>query len=581
MSLSNTAVPRYYKEFRDKVIKGIIPVNEFVSMEMNRIDNLIKHPGVYYDPNPVEGWVDFCENEMTLTDGSDLKLLDSFKLWGEQIFGWYYFIIEDEWHPYEDRPGGKWIQKRTKKRLINKQYLIVGRGAAKSLYDSCIQAYFLVVDTETTEQVVTAPTVAQTNEITMPISTAIARSRGPLFTFLTEGSLQNTTGNRANRLKLTPTKKGIQNFLTNSIIEPRPMTIPKLQGRRDKIGTVDEWLSCDINEDVVGAIEQGSSKLDDYLIVLTSSEGTYRNGVGDTMKLELMKILKGEYEDMHTSIWYYRLDSEKEVGDRTKWLKANPNIDYLKKRDAYERDVKRAEHSPSARNDILAKRFGIPLEGYTYFFTYAETKPVDKRLTFWKLPCSVGADLSQGDDFCAFTFLFPLRNGEFGVKTRSYITDYTFRKLPGALHDKYEDFIKEGTLVILDGTVLNISDVYDDLTAFIDENQYDVQCFGYDPYNAKDFVAQWELEYGSYGTVKVIQGAKTESVPLGEIKKISEQGALLFDEELMSFTMRNAIAAQDSNGNRKLIKRRREEKIDNVAALLDAYVAYKANFDLF
>ena len=581
MSLSNTATPKYYGEFRDKVLRGIIPVPETISMEMNRIDRLIKHPGVWYDDGAVEGWIAFCESEMTLTDGSDLRLLDTFKLWGEQVFGWYYFVYDNIWTPYPDRPGGEWVETRTKKRLINKQYLIIARGAAKSLYDSCIQAYFLTVDTETTEQVVTAPTIAQTDEILSPIKTAIARSRGPLFGFLTEGSLQNTTGSRANRMKLCPTKKGIQNFLTNSYIEPRPMSKEKLQGRRDKIATVDEWLSCDINEDVVGAIEQGSGKLDDYLIVCTSSEGTVRNGVGDTIKLELMKILKGEYDDIHTSIWYYRLDDIKEVSDRRMWLKANPNIDYLNKREAYERDVKRAEYSPSSKNEILAKRFGIPLEGFTYFFTYSETQPYERELNFWRVACALGIDLSQGDDFCAFTFLFPLQNGSFGVKALSFITEYTFNNLPEALYDKYQEFIREDTLVVLPGTILNLNHVYDEVDRFINEKEYDVMCIGYDPYNAKDFIARWEMENGSYGSMKVPQGARTESVPLGEIKKISEQGCLLFDELLMSFTMGNCIVSEDSNGNRKLLKRRREEKIDNVAALLDAYVSYKAHLDLF
>lgn len=581
MSLSNTATPKYYGEFREKVLRGIIPVPETISMEMNRIDKLIKHPGVYYDDGAVEGWIAFCESEMTLTDGSDLRLLDTFKLWGEQVFGWYYFVYDSFWTPYPDRPGGEWVEKRTKKRLTNKQYLIIARGAAKSIYDSCIQSYFLNVDTETTEQVVTAPTIAQTEEILSPIRTAIARARGPLFGFLTEGSLQNTTGSRANRQKLCSTKKGIQNFLTNSIIEPRPMSKEKLQGRRDKIATVDEWLSCDINEDVVGAIEQGSGKLDDYLIVCTSSEGTVRNGVGDTMKLELMKILKGEYDDPHTSIWYYRLDDIKEVGNRKMWLKANPNIDYLNKREAYERDVKRAEYSPSSRNDILAKRFGIPLEGFTYFFTFEETKPSERELSFWRVPCAMGIDLSQGDDFCAFTFLFPLQNGTFGVKALSFITEYTFNQLPEALHDKYQEFMAENTLIVLPGAILNMNHVYDEVYQFINDKEYDVMCVGYDPYNAKDFIGRWEMENGSYGSMKVPQGARTESVPLGEIKKISEQGCLLFDELLMSFTMSNCIVSEDSNGNRKLLKRRREEKIDNVAALLDAYVSYKAHLDLF
>jgi len=581
MSISNTNVPRYYAEFRDKVLRGLIPVCETIAMEMHRIDDLIAHPGIYFDDMAVEGWIDFCENELTLTDGSDMKLLDSFKLWGEQIFGWYYYIDRDVFVPYTYSPGGRYVRKRIMKRLINRQYLIVARGAAKSIYDAAIHSFFLTVDTETTQQLATAPTVRQGEEILSPIRTAIARSRGPLLEFLTEGSLQNTTGSKANRTKLASTKKGIQNFLTNSILEIVPMRIEKLQGRRDKISTVDEWLSCDIYEDPIGAIQQGAGKNDDYLIVATSSEGTVRNGSGDSIKMELMKILKGEYYNPHVSIWYYRLDDVKEVADPSKWMKANPNIDALGKREEYEEDVKRAEYSPSARNDILAKRFGIPLEGFTYFFTYEETIPVDKKLSFWRMPCSLGADLSQGDDFCAFTFLFPLSEGRFGIKVRSYITEYTLNNLLSALRQKYQEFIDEGTLCVLPGTVLKMNDVYDDLSRFITEQEYEVECLGYDPYNAKDFVSRWEIDHGQYGIEKVPQGARTESVPLGELKKISEQGGLLFDEGLMSFTMGNCITIEDSNGNRKLLKRRREEKIDNVSALMDAYISYNANLDLF
>ena len=580
MSLSNTAVPRYYGEFRDSVIRGEIPVCNEISLEMNRVDDLIRDPGIYYDDEAVEGFIKYCENELTLTDGSDLNLLDSFKLWAEQIFGWYYFIDRSLYVPNPDNHGGRYVNKRVKKRLINKQYLIVTRGAAKSMYASCIQSFYLNVDASTTHQITTAPTMKQAEEVLSPIRTSITRARGPLFKFLTEGSLQNTTGAKANRMKLASTKKGIENFLTGSLLEVRPMSIDKLQGLRCKVATVDEWLSGDIREDVIGAIEQGASKLDDYLIVATSSEGTVRNSAGDTIKMELMQILKGEYINPHVSIWYYKLDDIKEVADPSTWLKANPNLGKTVTYETYQLDVERAEKAPAARNDILAKRFNLPMEGYTYFFTYEETLPHPKR-NFWSLPCSMGADLSQGDDFCAFTFLFPLSNGSFGVKVRSYISSLTLNKLPGALRTKYEDFISEGSLIVLDCAVLDMMEVYEDLDQFILDSRYDVRSFGFDPYNAKEFVERWEAENGPFGIEKVIQGAKTESVPLGEIKTYAEERMLIFDEYLMSFTMGNCITLEDTNGNRKLLKRRREEKIDNVSALLDAYVAYKANKDAF
>ena len=579
MSLSNTAVPIYYGQFRDAVLRGEIPVNEEISMEMNRIDWLISNPGVYYDDKAVEGWIRFCENEMTLTDGGDLKLLDSFKLWGEQVFGWYYYV---ERSIPEVQPNGTLIHKTkmVKKRLINKQYLIVGRGASKSLYDSCIQTYFLNMDTSTTHQITTAPTMRQADEVMSPIRTAITRSKGPLFKFLTLGSLQNTTGSKANRAKLASTKKGIENFLTGSLIEVRPMSIAKLQGLRCKYATVDEWLSGDIREDVIGAIEQGASKLDNYLIIATSSEGTVRNGSGDTIKMELMDILKGEYSNPHVSIFWYRLDTVDEVADPTKWVKANPNIGKTVTYETYQLDVERAEKAPATRNDILAKRFGIPMEGYTYYFTYEETK-VHRRQNFWQMPCALGADLSQGDDFCAFTFLFPLSGERFGVKTRNYITSLTLNRLPLAIREKYNDFIKEGSLIIMEGTVLDMDEVYDDLDQFIIDTEYDVRCFGYDPYNAKAFVNRWEQENGPFGIEKVIQGSKTESVPLGELKKLAQERMLLFDEQLMKFTMGNCITIVDNNGNRKLFKYRREDKIDAVAAMMDAYVAYKLNKEAF
>ena len=579
MALSNTATPKYYGEFRDAVLRGEIPVNDHISMEMNRIDWLIQNPGVYYDEDRVEGWIEYCEGEMTLTDGGDLHLLDSFKLWGEQIFGWYYFVERSVPEPQED---GKiiYVRKMVKKRLINKQYLIVGRGAAKSLYGSCLQSYFLNMDASTTHQITVAPTMSQADEIMSPIRTAITRAKGPLFQFMTEGSLQNTTGSRAKRQKLASTKKGIENFLTGSLIEVRPMSISKLQGLRCKYATVDEWLSGDIREDVIGAIEQGASKLDDYLIIATSSEGTVRNGSGDTIKMELAEILKGEYEAPHISIWWYKLDSIEEVNDPEMWRKANPNIGYTVTYETYQLDVERAEKAPAARNDILAKRFGIPTEGYTYYFTYEETLKHDRR-DYWQMPCSLGADLSQGDDFCAFTFLFPLRDGCFGVKTRSYITELTLMKLPPAMRIKYDEFIAEGSLIIMDGTVLDMDEVYEDLDNYIIEQDYDVRCFGYDPYNAKDFVNRWTTENGPFGVEKVIQGARTETVPLGELKKLAEERMLIFDEELMTFTMGNCITLEDTNGNRKLLKKRYEHKIDNVAAMMDAWVAYKLNKDAF
>lgn len=580
MSLSNTATPYYYGQFRDAVIAGDIPVNYWVSLEMNRIDALIANPGVYYDDEAIKGWIDYCENELTLTDGSDLTLLFSFKLWGEQIFGWYYFVERSVYEPNPDGHGGHYVTKNVKKRLINKQYLIIARGAAKSMYASCIQSYFLNVDTSTTHQITTAPTMKQAEEVLSPIRTSITRARGPLFKFLTEGSLQNTTGSKANRVKLSSTKKGVENFLTGSLLEARPMSIAKLQGLRAKIATVDEWLSGDIREDVVGAIEQGSSKNPDYLIVSTSSEGTVRNGSGDTIKMELQDILKGKYINPHVSIWYYRLDDVKEVNDPETWLKANPNLGKTVSYETYQLDVERAENSPAARNDILAKRFGIPMEGYTYYFTYEETLPHKKR-NFWGMPCALGGDLSQGDDFCAFTFLFPLPDGTFGVKTRSYISSLTLMKLPTAMRIKYDEFLKEGSLIVMEGSILDLMEVYDDLDDHITKADYDVRCFGYDPYNAKSFVERWASENGPFGIEKVIQGVKTESVPLGELKKLSESRMLLFDEQLMSFTMGNCITMEDTNGNRKLLKKRREQKIDNVAAMMDAFVAYKNNKDAF
>ena len=580
MALSNTAIPRYYGQFREAVMRGEIPVCKEISMEMNRIDDLIANPGVWYDDQAVEGFIQFCENELTLTDGADLKLLDTFKLWAEQIFGWYYFEERSSYEPNPDGHGGHFIKKSVKRRLINKQYLIVARGAAKSMYASCIQNYFLNCDTTTTHQITTAPTMKQAEEVMSPIRTAITRSRGPLFKFLTEGSLQNTTGSKANRVKLSSTKKGVENFLTGSLLEIRPMSINKLQGLRTKVATVDEWLSGDIREDVVGAIEQGASKIDDYLILAISSEGTVRNGSGDTIKMELMDILKGEYINPHVSIWYYKLDSIDEVSEPDKWLKANPNLGKTVKYEVYQLDVERAEKAPAARNDILAKRFGIPMEGYTYFFSYEETLTHRKR-DYWQMPCALGADLSQGDDFCAFTFLFPLSNGKFGIKVRSYISSLTLTKLPAAMRAKYDQFMAEGSLVVLDGTVLDMMEVYDDLDHHIIDCGYDVRCFGYDPYNAKEFIARWESENGPFGIEKVIQGARTESVPLGELKKLSEERMLLFDEELMSFAMGNCITLEDTNGNRKLLKKRYEEKIDNVAAMLDAFVAYKLNKEAF
>lgn len=579
--LSNTATPIYYGKFRDAVIRGEIPVNAEISMEMHRIDDLIANPGVYYDDEAVEGWISFCENELTLTDGSDLHLLDSFKLWGEQIFGWYYYVDRSVYEPYPEGHGGRYVNKRVLRRLITKQYLIVARGAAKSLYDACIQAYFAVVDTSTTHQITTAPTMRQADEVMSPIRTAIARSRGPLFKFLTEGSLQNTTGSKANRMKLASTKKGIENFLTGSLVEIRPMSIGKLQGLRSRINTVDEWLSGDIREDVVGALEQGASKNHDYLIIATTSEGTVRNSVGDTIKMELMDILKGKYIDPHVSIFYYRLDSIKEVGNPAMWVKANPNIGKTVSYETYQLDVQRAENEPATRNDILAKRFGIPMEGYTYFFTYEETLPHKKR-EFWKLPCAIGCDLSRGDDFCAFTFLFPLGGDYYGVKARSYITERTLGKLTAAMRMKYEDFIDEGTLIVMPGTTLDMTEVYEDLDSYINgASMYDVRCVGYDPYNAREFIERWASENGEFGIEKVLQGAKTESVPLGELKSLAEDRRLLFDEEIMSFTMGNCITLEDTNGNRKLFKKRNDQKIDNVAALMDAWVAYKLNKDAF
>lgn len=580
MALSNTATPTYYGQFRDAVIRGEIPVNKYIAMEMNRIDDLIANPGIYYDDDAINGFIEYCEKELTLTDGEDLHLLDSFKLWAEQIFGWYYFVERSVYEPNPDGHGGHYVTKSIKKRLTNKQYLIVARGAAKSMYGSCIQNFYLNVDTSTTHQITTAPTMKQAEEVMSPIRTSITRARGPLFKFLTDGSLQNTTGSKANRTKLASTKKGVENFLTGSLLEIRPMSIDKLQGLRSKIATVDEWLSGDIREDVIGAIEQGASKNDDYLIVAISSEGTVRNGSGDTIKMELLKILKGEYINPHVSIWYYALDSVEEVDDPDMWIKANPNLGKTVSYETYQLDVDRAEQAPATRNDILAKRFGIPMEGYTYFFTYEETLP-HRRRTYWGLPCALGADLSQGDDFCAFTFMFPLSNGCFGIKTRNYISSLTLSKLPGAMRNKYEEFIKEGSLIVLEGTVLDMMEVYDDLDNHIIQSEYDIRCFGFDPYNAKEFVNRWETENGPFGIEKVIQGARTESVPLGELKKLAEERMLIFDEELMTFAMGNCITLEDTNGNRKLLKKRHEAKIDSVAAMMDAFVAYKLNKEAF
>lgn len=589
MALSNTATPKYYGEFREKVLRGEIPVCKEISMEMNRIDQLIANPGVWYDDKAIDGFIEYCEKELVLTNGEDLILLDTFKLWAEQIFGWYYFEEREVYLPYKDgRSGGRKVKRRLKKRLITTQYLIVARGAAKSMYASVLQNYFLNVDTTTTYQVTTAPTMKQADEVMSPIRTAIARARGPLYRFLTEGSLQNTTGNKVNRVKLASTKKGIQNFLTNSSVEVRPMSIEALQGLRIKFATVDEWLSCDIRENPIETLIQGAAKEqgssgenNDWLVVAISSEGTIRNGVGDTIKMELMKILKGEYPNEHVSIWWYKLDSLDEINDPEMWIKAQPNIGTTVTYETYQLAIEKAENVPSERNDILAKRFGIPMEGYTYFFTYDETLTQDRRRDYWRLPCSMGADLSQGDDFCSFVFLFPLGRGEFGIKTRNYISDYTLTKLPGAMRQKYNDFIHEGSLVVMGGTVLDMMQVYEDIEAHINEMEYDVRSFGYDPYNAREFVQRWELENGSFGIEKVIQGAKTESVPLGELKKLAEQKALLFDEEIMSFAMGNAITIEDTNGNRKLLKKRYEAKIDPVAAMLDAFVAWKLNKEAF
>lgn len=581
MSLSNTATPFYYGQFRDAVIRGEIPVCEEISLEMNRIDSLIEDPGIYYDDKAVNGFIEYCENELTLTDGENLNLLPTFKVWAEQIFGWYYFIDRSVYEPSPDGHGGHYVTKTIKKRLINKQYLIVGRGAAKSMFASCIHSYFLNVDTSTTHQITTAPTMKQADEVISPIKTSITRARGPLFKFLTEGSLQNTTGSKANRVKLTSTKKGIENFLTGSLLEIRPMSIDKLQGMRCKVATVDEWLSGDVREDPIEAIEQGASKNDDYLIIATSSEGTVRNGVGDTIKMELMNILKGKYFNPHVSIWYYRLDSVEEVNDPDMWLKANPNLGKTVTYETYQLEVDKAENNPASRNDILAKRFGIPLEGYTYFFTYEETLPHRRRRDYWDMPCALGTDLSQGDDFCAFTFLFPLPDGSFGIKTKNYISSKTLSSLPLAMRLKYEDFMKEGSLMVHEGTILDMMAVYEDLDNYIIEKRYDVRAFGYDPYNAKEFVERWNKENGPFGIEKVIQGSKTESVPLGELKKLAEDRLLLFDEELMSFTMGNCIVMEDTNGNRKLLKKRHEAKIDAVAAMMDAFVAYKRNMEAF
>ena len=586
MALSNTATPIYYGQFRDAVIRGEIPVNEEISLEMNRIDALIANPGVYYDDQAINGFIDYCESELTLTNGEDLHLLDTFKLWAEQIFGWYYFEDRSVYEPSPDGKGGRYVRKRIKKRLIKKQYLIVARGAAKSMYASCLQSYFLNVDTTTTHQVTTAPTMMQAEEVLSPIRTSITRSRGPLFKFLTEGSIQNTTGSKANRCKLASTKKGIENFLTGSLLQIRPMSIDKLQGLKVKVATIDEWLSGDVREDVIGALEQGAAKEqgsaenNDYLIVAISSEGTVRNGSGDTIKMELMEILKGEYSAIHTSIWWYKLDSIDEVANPDMWRKANPNLGKTVTYETYQLDVERAEKAPATRNDILAKRFGIPMEGYTYYFTYEETLPHRKR-DYWSMPCALGADLSQGDDFCAFTFMFPLSNGAFGIKTRNYITELTLKKLPSAMRFKYDQFMKEGSLIVMPGTVLDMMEVYEDLDNHIAEREYDVRCFGFDPYNARDFVERWERENGPFGIEKVIQGAKTESVPLGELKKLSEERMLLFDEDLMTFAMGNCITIEDTNGNRKLLKKRYDQKIDAVAAMMDAYVAFKLNREAF
>lgn len=579
--LSNTATPKYYGEFREAVLKGEIPVNREISMEMNRIDSLIENPGIYYDEDAVEGYIRFCEEELTLADGGDLKLLPSFKLWAEEVFGWYYYVEHSVYEPNPDGHGGQYVRKKQLKRLTTKQYLIVARGAAKSMYASTIQAFFLNVDTTTTQQITTAPTMKQAEEVMGPIVTAIARSKGPLFQFLTEGSLQNTTGSKATRQKLASTKKGIQNFITNSILEIRPMTIDKLQGLKTKVATVDEWLSGDTKEDVVGALEQGASKNSDYFILATSSEGTVRNGIGDTMKMELMSILKGEYVNPHISIWYYKLDDVKEVGDPAMWLKANPNLGKTVSYETYQLDVERAENAPASRNDILAKRFGIPSEGYTYFFTYEETKKHHTRNDFWSMPCALGCDMSQGDDFCAFTFLFPLPRDQFGIKTRSYITELTLSRLSTAMRIKYQEFMDEGSLMVMPGTVLDMMEVYDDLDEYISSQAFDIRAVGYDPYNARDFMERWERENGPYAIEKVKQGAKTETVPLGEIKKLSEEKLLIFDQELMSFAMGNAVTLEDTNGNRKLLKKRRDEKIDNVSALMDAYVAYKLHKEDF
>lgn len=580
MALSNTATPEYYAKFRDDVMSGKIPICREIAMEMNRIDDLIANPGIYYDNEAINGFIEYCENELTLTDGEDLHLLDSFKLWAEQIFGWYYFVERSVYVPNEDGHGGRYVTKKIKKRLINKQYLIVARGAAKSMYASCIQNFFLNIDTSTTHQITTAPTMRQADEVMSPFRTAITRARGPLYKFLTEGSINNTTGSKALRSKLVSTKKGIENFMTGSLLEIRPMSVDKLQGMRCKIATVDEWLSGDIREDVIGAIEQGASKNDDYLIVAISSEGTVRNGSGDTIKMELMEILKGEYINPHVSIWYYKLDNIDEVADPEMWVKANPNLGKTVTYETYQLDVDRAEKAPATRNDILAKRFGIPMEGYTYFFTYEETIP-HRRRDFWNIPCALGADLSQGDDFCSFTFIFPLSDGCLGIKTRNYISSLTLSKLPLAMRTKYDEFMREGSLIVLEGTVLDMMEVYDDLDRFIEESNYDIRAFGYDPYNAREFVERWERENGPFGIVKVPQGAKTETVPLGELKKLSEERMLLFDEELMCFAMGNCIVMEDTNGNRKLLKRRYEAKIDAVAAMMDAFIAYKLNKDSF
>lgn len=580
MGLSNTATPKYYGEFRDAVVRGEIPVNKEIALEMNRIDELIANPNFYYDETAIDGFIKYCENELTLTDGSDLHLLETFKLWAEAALSWFYFVERSVYEPTPDNHGGHYVRKMIKKRLVSKQYLIVARGAAKSMYAMAMQSYFLNVNTSTTHQITTAPTMKQAEEVMSPFRTAITRARGPLFQFLTEGSLQNTTGSKANRVKLASTKKGVENFLTGSLLEIRPMSINKLQGLRPFLSTIDEWLSGDIREDVVGAIEQGASKLDDYLIIAMSSEGTVRNGSGDTIKMELMDILRGDYINPHVSIFYYKLDDVEEVSDPSTWVKANPNLGKTVSYETYQLDVERAEKAPASRNDILAKRFGIPMEGYTYFFTYEETLPHRQR-EFWQMPCSLGADLSQGDDFCAFTFMFPLSDGSFGVKTRSYISSLTLMKLPGAMRQKYDQFLKEGSLQVLECTVLDMMEVYDDLDGFIQENGYDVRSFGFDPYNAKEFVSRWENENGPFGIEKVIQGAKTESVPLGELKLLSEERMLIFDQELMTFAMGNAITLEDTNGNRKLLKKRQEQKIDNVSALMDAYVAYKLHKEAF